>query len=267
MTDNRQSTGPEDQLSFDHAVIVVPDLETAILNFQTLGFQVQRGGVSGPTHNALIYFRDGTYIELITPIRRSARIVFRGLHAAGLLGLIARRQRGIMARFLMWFGTPAGLRDWCVRCVSLDRTIERLRELGIETSDAKNFSRKRPDGQVAKWRLAGPLNTHLPFLIEDVSPTQIRVPFEGHCDHPNGVTGISALVLSGERQLASIQILQRLVSGNVMAGSACTIGTVAIRSVAGNNSPVGLALELSSNAEVKGPLARDKTFGAQITIS
>ena len=49
-------------------VVVVSDLEEAIENFSSLGFLVERGGVNGPTHNALIFFRDGTYIELISTI-------------------------------------------------------------------------------------------------------------------------------------------------------------------------------------------------------
>ena len=266
MIDNHSIAETEGQLSFDHAVIVVPSLETAIENFTTLGFQVQRGGANGPTHNALIYFSDGTYIELITPIHRSARIVFRTLHLAGLLGLLARRQPGVMARFVHWFGAPAGLRDWCIRCASLDKTVENFRALGLKTSDAMKFSRKRPDGQVAKWRLAGPLDTSLPFLIEDTSPTQIRVPFEDNCNHPNGVTGVSALVLSGAAQAATVQSLQQLFPDTAAPDSTCTIGTVEIRSLTGNNTPTELTLELSSSGEVKGLLARDKTFGTQIVL-
>ena len=48
------------QVILDHMVVVVSDLEEAIKNFSSLGFLVERGGVNGPTHNALIFFRDGT---------------------------------------------------------------------------------------------------------------------------------------------------------------------------------------------------------------
>lgn len=254
------------QLSFDHAVIVVPGLDAAIANFQALGFQVQRGGTNGPTHNALIYFRDGTYIELITPISRLARMAFRGLYALGILGWIAGRRPSIMARFLLWFGAPAGLRDWCIRSSCLDDTLKRFGALGVATTSPRDFSRTRPDGEVAKWRLAGPVGRHLPFLIEDISPTQIRVPFQDYCDHANGVTGISAVVLPGAAGLTTVQTLQRLVSGEVTGDTACEIGPVTIR-YDQNPSPAGLVLELGSSGKVKGPLAQDKTFGAQIIIA
>jgi hypothetical protein len=54
-------------LLLDHLVIRVHDLEQTIDNFSALGFTVQRGGThaDGVTHNALIGFADGSYVELI----------------------------------------------------------------------------------------------------------------------------------------------------------------------------------------------------------
>ena len=54
-------------LLLDHIVIRVHDLTQTIENFTALGFTVQQGGThaDGVTHNALIGFADGSYIELI----------------------------------------------------------------------------------------------------------------------------------------------------------------------------------------------------------
>ena len=56
----------------DHIVVVVPDLEDAITKYGELGFTVVRGGKHNiGTHNALIAFADGSYVELIaflTPV-------------------------------------------------------------------------------------------------------------------------------------------------------------------------------------------------------
>jgi catechol 2,3-dioxygenase-like lactoylglutathione lyase family enzyme len=54
-------------LSLDHIVIRVHDLTRTIEDFTALGFTVQQGGThaDGVTHNALIGFADGSYIELI----------------------------------------------------------------------------------------------------------------------------------------------------------------------------------------------------------
>jgi hypothetical protein len=53
--------------AIDHVVIVVRDLAQASADFAAAGFTVTPGGehADGATHNALIPFADGAYIELI----------------------------------------------------------------------------------------------------------------------------------------------------------------------------------------------------------
>src|SRR5690348_11089735 len=53
--------------SIDHIVILANELEQAIADYTALGFSVVRGGEhpGGATHNALIAFTDGAYLELI----------------------------------------------------------------------------------------------------------------------------------------------------------------------------------------------------------
>ena len=55
--------------SIDHIVIASADLDVAIANARSAGFTVVPGGVhgSGNTHNALIGFADGAYLELFSP--------------------------------------------------------------------------------------------------------------------------------------------------------------------------------------------------------
>ena len=250
---------------FDHAVIAVSDLDEAIANFKSLGFLVQRGGTTGPVHNALIFFQDGTYLELITPVSSRARVLYRLLYSSGVLGLAARYRPALMLRFALWFGGPSGLRDWCIRCADLDKSIELFRARGLETTDTELFSRKRPDGEVAKWRLAGPTNRCLPFMIEDISPTEIRVPFQTNCQHPNGVTGISAVVLGRDYGLKVLQSLKRYIYVDTTDSEECTIGSVTIR-LAENHSAPDLALELRSSGEIKGPLPGNKTSNALIVV-
>src|SRR2546422_3243001 len=54
-------------LGIDHVVILVSDLAAASADYAKLGFTVVPGGehADGLTHNALISFEDGTYLELI----------------------------------------------------------------------------------------------------------------------------------------------------------------------------------------------------------
>lgn len=180
---------------FDHAVIVVPSLEPAVRSFERLGFHVIKGGRTGPVHNALILFNDCTYLELTTNRFSVLRPLFRGLHAVGLTRRVAAKRDDMLQRFLPWIGAPAGPIDWCIRVDDLRTTVEALRTTGLEMIDEMPFERKRPDGEIAKWLLAGPRDARLPFFIEDLTPVEIRVPSPEHSAHPNGVRGIRRIVL------------------------------------------------------------------------
>ena len=52
----------------DHVVIKVNDLEGAMADYEALGFSVVVGGehLAWGSRNALIPFKDGTYLELIS---------------------------------------------------------------------------------------------------------------------------------------------------------------------------------------------------------
>lgn len=109
---------------------------------------------------------------------------------------VAAKRDDMLQRFLPWIGARQGAIDWCLRVDDIRATISALRAAGVDMVDEMPFERERPDGEVAKWLLAGPRSLSLPFLIEDLTPVEIRVPFQKHSAHPNGVTGIRRIVLS-----------------------------------------------------------------------
>ncbi len=176
-------------------VIVVANLEIATNNFTKLGFEVKYGGKTGPVHNALIFFQDGTYLELTTAISRFSRSFFRLLYFLGFLNLLELIKPTLMQRFFFWFGGPVGVRDWCIRYPDLDLAVDNFRSKGIRTTNPKSFTRKLNDGNEAKWRLAAPENRNFPLMIQDISPTVIRVPFDRFCNHQNGATGIKSIIV------------------------------------------------------------------------
>jgi catechol 2,3-dioxygenase-like lactoylglutathione lyase family enzyme len=162
--------------AIDHLVIMVPDLETAIRDYAELGFTVFPGG-SHPTgtHNALIAFADGAYVELIAFERNNPQ--HRWWQAA---------QNG------------GGLIDFCMRTDDLTGDMEIFRNAGVEMQIAPG-ERVRPDGYQLRWTLAQPLPPCAfvaPFLIEDGTPREERVPREHR--HQNGVTGIAAITIATE---------------------------------------------------------------------
>ncbi len=159
----------------DHIVVVVPDLEAAIRTYGELGFTVVRGGKHNiGTHNALIAFADGSYIELIaflTPV-------------AGHPWYDAMSRQG-------------GMVDFCAQTDDLAAAVAAYRRAGISISDPNGMTRDRPDGYRLSWVLAipnAPFNASLPFLIKDETPRDERVPRER--THRNGVIGLANLIVA-----------------------------------------------------------------------
>jgi catechol 2,3-dioxygenase-like lactoylglutathione lyase family enzyme len=159
----------------DHFVVVVPDLEAAINTYGELGFTVVRGGKhSIGTHNALIAFADGAYIELIAFLSP----------VAGHPWYDAMRNSG-------------GIVDFCAQTDDLTTDVATFRRAGINISDPNGMTRDRPDGYRLSWVLSipnAPFNASVPFLIKDETPRDERVPRER--SHRNGVGGLANLTVA-----------------------------------------------------------------------
>jgi hypothetical protein len=161
--------------AIDHVVIVVRDLARATADYAAAGFTVTPGGehADGATHNALIPFSDGAYIELIAfkePDRPSAH---------------------------QWWPRLAqgeGLVHYALRADDLASDVARLRAAGFAISDPRDGGRTRPDGQALRWRTAAFAGSFaLPFLIEDVTPRDLRVPGGAAAEHRLGARGVAGL--------------------------------------------------------------------------
>src|SRR5713226_6895268 len=159
----------------DHVVIVVSELESAIASFTSAGFTVVRGGKHPiGTHNALIAFADGSYLELIAFVKP----------VPGHPWQIALDKGG-------------GIIDFCMRTDDLVTTVESLRRAGAKIADPSPLTRDRPDGFHLSWVLAipsAPFNGQVPFLIKDDTPRDERVPRER--SHRNGATGVRTLAIA-----------------------------------------------------------------------
>ncbi len=161
----------------DHLVILVQDLERAVEDYGRLGFGVTPGGehADGLTRNALVPFRDGTYLELVAFIDPED------------------------GRDNLWgwrgFLPHGGLVDYCAASDGLGEDVGRLRGLGFEVDGPHDGGRRLPGGGEIRWRSAsiGQDGRVLPFLIEDVTPRERRVPGGPAADHPNGAAGILRL--------------------------------------------------------------------------
>jgi catechol 2,3-dioxygenase-like lactoylglutathione lyase family enzyme len=161
----------------DHVVIVVTELEAAIETYSRAGFSVVRGGKHPiGTHNALIAFGDGSYLELIA---------FLKLNTGHLWQTSLEKGSGIV--------------DFCMATDDLAADVEAMRRAGVKIGEPFPLTRDRPDGYHLSWVLATPeppFNGQIPFLIKDDTPRDERVPRER--THRNGATGIRTLAIAVE---------------------------------------------------------------------
>jgi hypothetical protein len=162
----------------DHVVIAVRDLATASVNYAGLGFTVTPGGehTGGATHNALIAFADGAYFELIA---------------------FKEPDRPQDHRWWPLLAKGEGLVDFALLSADLMREAARLNAAGLGAAP-RDGGRLRPDGQRISWRsvdLRSSPATRLPFLIEDLTPRNLRVPDGAATVHPNGVAGVAGVIV------------------------------------------------------------------------
>lgn len=159
----------------DHLVVAVPDLDAATRAYAGQGFAVTPGGRHpASTHNALVVFADGTYLELLAFLEPSPAHRWWGRLQAG-----------------------GGIIDFCLATDDLDADTATLREAGVVMDARKPGARVRPDGVRLAWITSVPDRAFpgpVPFLIEDVTPRAERV--RGTTAHPNGVTGVASLTVA-----------------------------------------------------------------------
>lgn len=159
----------------DHLVVVVKDLEQAAKDYEQLGFTVVPGGQHPVgSHNALISFQDGSYLEIIAFYREA----------------VDHR---------WWDPLSKGERfvDFCFQTDDLGGDTKKLKDAGAAINDPVPWSRKRPDGYELKWLLSLATGSHrgvAPFLIEDVTPRTERIPQQ--FNHNNGITGIDKVIVA-----------------------------------------------------------------------
>ncbi|CAA9552558.1 MAG: hypothetical protein AVDCRST_MAG33-1006 [uncultured Thermomicrobiales bacterium] len=163
----------------DHIVIGVRDLDQAVADYTTLGFTVVPGGThtGGVTHNALVGFADGSYFELIAFVDPDTRADHRWWDA---------------------IAAGEGVIDFAVATDDASAEAARIAGEGLANDGAIDGGRQRPDGQQVGWRnlvVPGGAPAAGPFLIEDRTPRELRVPSGPEAVHPGGFQAIDGLTV------------------------------------------------------------------------
>ena len=190
----------------DHLVILVRDLDRAVRGYEALGFAVTPGGehADGLTRNALIPFKDGSYLELVAFVDPED----------------SRDNVWGWRRFL---SSGGGLIDYCVASDDLAADVSRLGERDFAVDGPADGGRRLPDGREIRWLIArirqeGRL---LPFLIEDLTRRDLRVPGGSSAEHPNGALGIRNLQIAAPHAEGALRALASLTGSS---GGPATLG-------------------------------------------
>lgn len=182
------------KLKIDHVTVCGSNLERMRQCFADVGLRTTYGGrhANGITHMDLLTFPDGSYIELIAP--------FASLAGAG----------GMMSVWAKLMEADAGCGAWAVRSNDIHAETARLQREGIGVRGPEAGSRQRPDGTTLEWETAlvgdGPAGSVLPFVIQDKTARDLRVPVSAE---GRGLTGVAAVVIGARDLTSSISLFRR----------------------------------------------------------
>jgi len=191
--------------SLDHVVIFVKDLNEATADFERVGFRVTPGGThaGGLTKNALIALADGIYLELLAftvPVT-----------SENLAQLEGEQRTAMDRRFLPRGAEGEGLGDFALGTIRLQDAIDSASASGLLVEGPFPGRRVRPDGTEVSWLLGFPRDPELPFLIEDTTNRDLRVPGGEATRHPNGVIGLSEIVVHVDDFDGAVDRYERLL--------------------------------------------------------
>ncbi len=209
------------ELRLDHVILVVSDLQVASRQFSQLGFTVLPGGVhsGGLTHNSLVPFPDGTYLELLSTTRPSRLALLRLLRRSRLLRFYSADDSAIDRRLAIDLAGGIGMADFCMASADLETELLNLESRGGAFSKPIPGGRIRPDGQEIAWRTSVPRSLDLPFLIDDQTPRELRVPAVEADFHENGILGMRGLAVLVPDLVKSMARYRRMLNDDPVSQS------------------------------------------------
>lgn len=187
-------------MKLSHVIYRGRTLEEAVHKFTDLGFKVEYGSKEHP-HNALIYFSEGPYIELLADAPVSSFKLF-------LLRLIGKGK--IADRFVNWGRGDEGFFEICLENYEEDfREEEKIMQSFDQSYFITKSKRLDPKDRLLKWKMLFPMEKRLPFFM-----TYFNVnPKPKDFVHPNGFKKIKEVSYPVE-QKEWMPLLKALCNAN-----------------------------------------------------
>jgi hypothetical protein len=178
-------------MKVSHVLFKTNDLKKTIKEFEKSGFKVEYGSKKKP-HNALIYFSEGPYIEILekAPITSLIKLILRFIGKGYLL-----------ERFTSWENAQEGFFEICLENNASNFRAEKqlLNKFG-EKYFVTQSKRIDPMNRVLKWKLLFPSQINIPFFM---TPFNIN-PKPKNFAHPNKINRIKKISYYTEANIIPI---------------------------------------------------------------
>ena len=188
-------------MKVSHVLYKTNNLEASFKEFEKLGYKVVNGSRKKP-HNALIYFSEGPYIELLekAPVSSFLKAILR------LLG-----KGKVVDRFNSWENSTEGFFEICLEnnTTNFKKEEKILAKFG-EDYFITNSKRIDVSDRVLKWKLLFPNQIKIPFLM-----TQFNInPKPKNFVHPNKIKRIKQISYSTEASI--IPVINELCNDDIL---------------------------------------------------
>ena len=188
-------------MKVSHVLYKTNNLEASFKEFEKLGYKVVYGSRKKP-HNALIYFSEGPYIELLekAPISSFLKAILR------LLG-----KAKVVDRFNSWENSTEGFFEICLETNTTNfKKQEKILAKFEEDYFITNSKRIDVSNRVLKWKLLFPNQLKIPFLM-----TQFNInPKPKNFVHPNKIKRIKQISYSTEASI--IPVINELCNDDIL---------------------------------------------------
>ena len=188
-------------MKVSHVLYKTNNLEASFKEFEKLGYKVVYGSRKKP-HNALIYFSEGPYIELLekAPVSSFLKEILR------LLG-----KGKVVDRFNSWGNSTEGFFEICLENNTTNfKKEEKILAKFEEGYFITNSKRIDVSNRVLKWKLLFPNQIKIPFLM-----TQFNInPKPKNFVHPNKIKRIKQISYSTEASI--IPVINELCNDDIL---------------------------------------------------
>ena len=188
-------------MKVSHVLYKTNNLEASFKEFEKLGYKVVYGSRKKP-HNALIYFSEGPYIELLekAPVSSFLKVILR------LLG-----KGKVVDRFNSWENSTEGFFEICLENNTTNfKKEEKILAKFKEGYFITNSKRIDVSNRVLKWKLLFPNQIKIPFLM-----TQFNInPKPKNFVHPNKIKRIKQISYSTEASI--IPVINELCNDDIL---------------------------------------------------